>query len=87
MKESHNFELAHLKKKKKERKTFWLSGNFWFGTFVMLFRVTWHVVGHEALENEWYVSIKAYKFTIFEILRDLLVLLYIACPCYPYIIL
>ena len=25
------------------------------------------VVGHEALENEWYVIIKAYKFTVFEI--------------------
>jgi len=29
VKESHNFKLAHLKKKKKkERKTFWPSGNF-----------------------------------------------------------
>ena len=29
-------------------------------TIVMLFRVTRRVVGHEALENEWYVVIKAY---------------------------
>ena len=25
---------------------------------------------HEALENEWHIVIKAYKFAIFEILRD-----------------
>ena len=45
----------------------------------MLFHTTRRVVGHEALENEWYVIVKAYKFTVFEVLRD------IACLCYPYI--
>jgi len=39
---------------------------FWFSTFMMFFRTTWHVVGHEALENAWQVDIKAYKFTVFE---------------------
>jgi len=34
--------------------------------------------------NEWYVVIKAYKLTVFEILRNFFVLSYIACPCYPY---
>ena len=58
MRESCNFELAHLKKKKekkrRERKTFWPSGDFLvFGTFVMLFRVTRHVIGHEAFKNDW----------------------------------
>jgi len=51
----------------------------------MLFHATRHVVGHEALENERYVVIKAYKFTIFEILGEFFVLTYIACPRYPYI--
>ena len=37
----------------------------------------------KALEGEWYVVIKAYEFTVFE---RLFVLLYIACPCYYYII-
>jgi len=37
------------------------------------------------LEDEWYVVIKAYKLTVFEILRDFFVLSYIACLCYPYI--
>jgi len=39
----------------------------------------------KALENERYVVIKAYKFTVFEIWRDINVLSYIACPRYPYI--
>ena len=39
----------------------------------------------KTLDNEWYVVIKAYKLTVFEILRDFNVLSYIACPRYPYI--
>jgi len=39
----------------------------------------------KTLEDERYVVIKAYKFTVFEIWRDLNVLSYIACPRYPYI--
>jgi len=39
----------------------------------------------KTLEDEQYVVIKAYKFTIFEIWRDFNVLSYIACPRYPYI--
>ena len=42
---------------------------FCFGTFAMLFCTTRHVVDHEALENEGYIVIKAYTFTVFEILR------------------
>ena len=39
MKESCNFELAHLKeKKKKERKYFGHLATFWFGTFKMSFQ-------------------------------------------------
>ena len=39
----------------------------------------------KTLEDEQYVVIKAYMFTIFEFWRDFNVLSYIACPCYPYI--
>ena len=39
----------------------------------------------KTLEDEQYVVIKAYKFTVFEIWRDFNVLPYIACPRYPYI--
>jgi len=39
----------------------------------------------KTLEDEWYVVIKAYKLTVFEILRDFFVLSYIVCPRYPYI--
>ena len=58
MKESRNFEVAHLKKKKKkkkkkEEKHFGCLVTFWFGIFVMLFCPTRHVVGHEALKNKW----------------------------------
>jgi len=41
VKESRNFELAHLKKKENILVT------FWFGTFAMLFRITGHAVCHE----------------------------------------
>ena len=52
----------------------------------MLFRGIGSLVGHEnTLEDEQYVVIKAYKFTVFEIWRDFNVLSYIACPRYPYI--
>jgi len=36
----------------------------------------------ETLEDEWYVEIKTYKFTIFE---DLFVSLYIVFLHYPYL--
>ena len=39
----------------------------------------------KTLEDEWYVVIKVYKLTVFEILRDFFVLSYIAWPHYPYI--
>jgi len=38
------------------------------------------------LKDEQYIVIKAYKFTIFENLRDLLHYhIIIACSCYPFI--
>ena len=40
----------------------------------------------KTLGDEWYVVMKAYKLTVFDILRDFFVLPYIACPRYPYII-
>jgi len=39
----------------------------------------------KALGDEWYVVIKLYKLTVFDILRDFFVLPYIACPRSPYI--
>ena len=39
----------------------------------------------KALGDEWYVVIKLYKLTVFDILRNFFVLPYIACPRYPYI--
>jgi len=47
---SRNVELARLKKKeerKKKEKHFDRFAAFWFGTFVMLFRATRDLVGHE----------------------------------------
>ena len=51
-KESHNFELACLNKKKnnkRKEKRFCCLVTFWFGTFTMSFR---SLVGHEKLEDE-----------------------------------
>ena len=39
----------------------------------------------KTFEDEWYIVIKAHKFTAFEILRDFFLLSYIACLHYPYI--
>ena len=39
----------------------------------------------KTLDDEWYVVMKAYKLTVFEILRNFFVLSYIARPRYPYI--
>ena len=39
----------------------------------------------KTLDNEWYVVIKAYKLTVFDISRNFFVLSYIACPRYLYI--
>ena len=47
VKESHKFELARLKKKKKKEKHFGRLVTFWFGTFTMLFSATGCVVHHE----------------------------------------
>ena len=40
---------------------------FWFGTFTMSFCAIRNLVIHEILKDEWYVVIKAYKFTTFEL--------------------
>jgi len=42
-----------------------------FGTFVLLSRTTGVLLVMKTLEDEWYVDIKAYKITVFEILRDI----------------
>ena len=43
VKESHNFEVARLKKKKK-KEAFWSFRDFVVGTFTMIFHATGHVV-------------------------------------------
>ena len=47
VKESHKFELARLKKKKKKEKHFGRLVTFWFGTFAMHFSATGRVFRHE----------------------------------------
>jgi len=47
VKDSRNFELARLKKKKKKEKHFGHLVTFWFITFLMLFRATGNVICHE----------------------------------------
>jgi len=53
VKESHKFELAHLKKMKKKEKHFSRPATFWFSTFTMLFNATGCAVCHETLKDEW----------------------------------
>ena len=58
-----------------------ITTNICRGLYTWLF----HVIIPTLFLDGWYVVIKAYKFTVFEIWGDILVLPYIACPCYPYI--
>ena len=66
MTESHNFELAHLKEKKKKKKEKHFA-TFWFSTFCHAIGT---VVVMKLLKDEWYVS---HNFIFF-------VLSYIAYP-------
>ena len=52
---------------------------------IMLFVTLGVLLVMKRVEDEWYVAIKAYKFAVFEILRDFFVLAWIACTSYPYI--
>ena len=49
---SCKFELAHLKKKKKEGRTFWESGNFLFRYFCDAFSTTGCVVHHAKIRSQ-----------------------------------
>ena len=49
----------------------------------MLFHATRSLAGHNSLEDEWEVIIKAYKFTVFGFL--IFVLSYIVRPRYSHI--
>ena len=61
---SRNFELARLKKKKNKETHFGYLVIFWFSIFTMLFTPLSMLIIMKTLEGEWYIVIKAYKFTI-----------------------
>ena len=82
VKDSHNFELAYLKKKKKKKKerkknnlAVWrLCGLVLSQCFSLYYR---HIVVHEALKNEWYVVQGLTSIPFFEILRaDFCIIIY-----------
>ena len=52
------------KRRRKKEKHFGRSVTFWFGTFAMLFVPLGMLL---MIEDEWYLVIKAYRFTFFEI--------------------
>ena len=81
MKESRNFELAHLKKK---NMALWrlcglVLSRCFFAPVSMLFVM-------KTLEDGWHIVIKAYKFTVFAILSEFFlyyhILLVRAIPTY-----
>jgi len=37
----------------------------------------------KTLKDEWYIVINAYKFTVFEILRDFCIIIYCVSTLYP----
>ena len=52
MKESHKFELACLKNKKKKEKHFGCLATFWFGSFAMLISTLGVLFVMKTLEDE-----------------------------------
>jgi len=88
---SRSIELARLKKERKkeeeeeEEKQFGRFAAFGWVLSRCFLAPLGVLLVMKTLEDERYVVIKAYKFTVFEIWRDLIVLSYIACPRYPYI--
>jgi len=85
MRGSHNTELACLRKE--ERKKNILS--FLRVPSLVLLQCFLAPLGvflvTKTLKDEWYIVVEAYKLTVFEIWRDLFVLLHIACQPYPHI--
>jgi len=55
------------------------------GTFAMLLAPLGVLFVMKTLEDERWGVITAYKLAVLEILRNLFVLAYVACPRYPHI--
>jgi len=66
VRDSDNTELAHLKKKKHILPVLRVPGLVPLGVLLVM----------KTLNDEWYIVIKAYKLTVFEILRNLFVFIY-----------
>ena len=70
MRGSRSIELAHLKKERRRKKNIWpilrVVGLVPLRCFLAPLGVLLVI---KTLEDEWYVVIKAYKLTVFEILR------------------
>ena len=72
----HSIKLhSQSEERKKEETHFAHFMTSWFGTFMVFkFLCTRVLLFMKTLQHYWYVVIKAYKITVFEILRDLFVL-------------
>jgi len=70
MKEPHKFLTSPSEEGEDRRKTFQILASFQFNTLRCFFVPQDMLLVMKTLEDEWYVNIKAYKFTVFEILRD-----------------
>jgi len=65
--ESHaivNKQQQQQEKEDEQQQHFGCSAAFWFGTFATIFHATRSLVGHETLRDEWYITTKAYQFTM-----------------------
>jgi len=74
--ESHailNKQQHQQKKEEEQQQPFGCSAAFWFDTFATIFHASRSLVGHETLKDEWYITTKAYQFTI---MKDFCIILY-----------
>ena len=89
VRDSDNTELARLKKKEEEEERKKNISPVLRAPGLVPSRCFLAPLGDllvmKTLDDEWYVVIKAYKLTVFEIWRDFNLLSYIPCPRYPYI--
>ena len=80
VKEAYSFKLACLKKKKKKEKHFGCLATFWFGTFMMLFWASGHLVHHETLKDEQYMVVSLLFLRFWEIFCNII---YCVSALYP----
>jgi len=63
----HTILNCPSEERKKKKTNFGCFATLWFSTFAMLYCTIRSLLVMRTLVDEWYIAIKAYKFTVLEI--------------------